>query len=195
MEEVNFNLLNFCHISIRMEFFVWRPTLILQNRMVWSKGNMEALWKLVYLNSTIAKCPFSSGSNAFRQLYAFSIVAQFQFLDIHTITFSALHGNHPNYSAFQVSGCTYYLYLRASNSNKFLPWSERCVFLGYMPTYKGHLCYSLQTKLSLLSWNVIFDEGVLPFADHKNTPEVSLSAGEFTTYFDQIPVEFPCWNP
>lgn len=63
----------------------------------------------------------------------------------------ALYGREANYSCLRVFGCSCYPCLRSYNGNKLQPRSLQCVFLGYKPSYKGYLCYHIESKRFYLS--------------------------------------------
>ena len=75
----------------------------------------------------------------------------------------------PNYSSLRVFGCACWPNLRPYNKCKLAFRSKRCVFLGYSPLHKGVKCLDVSTGRVYISRDVVFDEGVFPFASlHPN---------------------------
>lgn len=83
--------------------------------------------------------------------------------------FECLHGQQPDYSFLHTFGCTVWPNLRPYNSRKLQFCSKRCVFLGYSNMHKGFKCLDLAEGRVCISCDVVFDEGVFPFAQlHPN---------------------------
>jgi hypothetical protein len=74
-----------------------------------------------------------------------------------------------DYSSLRVFGCACWPNLRPFNSRKLEFRSKRCAFLGYSSLHKGFKCLDIPTGRVYISRDVIFDEGVFPFASlHEN---------------------------
>jgi hypothetical protein len=74
-----------------------------------------------------------------------------------------------NYSTLRVFGCAYWPNLRLYNSNKVQFRSTRCAFLSYSNLHKGYKCLNISMGRVYISRDVIFDEGVFPFAHLSST--------------------------
>jgi histone deacetylase 1/2 len=80
-----------------------------------------------------------------------------------------LYNETPDYSSLRVFGCACWPNLRPFNSRKLQFRSKRCAFLGYSPLHKGYKCLDISTGRVYISRDVVFDEGVFPFASlHEN---------------------------
>ncbi|GMI87432.1 hypothetical protein HRI_002412500 [Hibiscus trionum] len=73
-----------------------------------------------------------------------------------------LTGKQPDYSFLRVFGCACYPYLRPYNKHKLDFRSQRCVFLGYSPKYRGYQCLGARGRI-YISRHVKFDETSFPF--------------------------------
>jgi hypothetical protein len=83
--------------------------------------------------------------------------------------FERLHGQQPDYSFLHMFGCVVWPNLRPYNSRKLQFCSKRCVFLGYSNMHKGFKCLDPVEGRVYISRDVVFDEGVFPFAQlHPN---------------------------
>ena len=80
-----------------------------------------------------------------------------------------LFGQKPDYSFLRIFGCACWPNLRPYNSRKLQFRSKQCAFLGYSNLHKGFKCLDISTGRVYISRDVVFDEGVFPFASlHKN---------------------------
>lgn len=70
----------------------------------------------------------------------------------------------PNYEALRTFGCACWPNLRPYNAHKLSFRSKQCVFLGYSSLHKGFKCLEPSTGRVYISRDVVFDEGVYPFA-------------------------------
>jgi histone deacetylase 1/2 len=84
-----------------------------------------------------------------------------------------LLGEVPDYTFFKVFGCACWPNLRAYSKQNLQFRSQKCVFLGYSPLYKGYKCLHVPSNRVYISRDVIFDEHVFPFS---NLPSLELSA-------------------
>ncbi|KAF5199311.1 Retrovirus-related pol polyprotein from transposon tnt 1-94 [Thalictrum thalictroides] len=75
-----------------------------------------------------------------------------------------LFGQSPSYVDLRTFGCACYPHLGDYVTNKLLPRSVECVFLGYSPHHKGYRCLDPVTNRVYISRHVRFDELVIPFA-------------------------------
>ncbi|KAM1666313.1 hypothetical protein ACFX1X_045967 [Malus domestica] len=78
--------------------------------------------------------------------------------------YKALFGDLPNYIKLRVFGCLCFPWLRPYNSNKLLPRSRPCLFLGYFSTQSAYLCLNLPSRRMFVSHHVRFDENTFPFS-------------------------------
>ena len=86
--------------------------------------------------------------------------------------FSRLFGYSPCYSDLRVFGCACYPHLGAYVTNKLLPRSIECVFLGYSARHKGYRCLDPDTGRVYISRHVRFDETSFPYAS-RGSPTTS----------------------
>ena len=70
----------------------------------------------------------------------------------------------PNYESLRVFGCACWPNLCPYNTHKLSFHSKQCVFLGYSPLHKGVKCLDVTSGRVYISRDVVFDEGVFPFA-------------------------------
>ena len=83
--------------------------------------------------------------------------------------FEQLYGKPPDYTFLRTFGCAIWPNLRPFNSTKLQFHSKKCVFLGYSYLHKGFKCLDPSDGRIYISWDVIFDEHVFPFASlHPN---------------------------
>ena len=76
--------------------------------------------------------------------------------------YSVLFGRDPTYDHLQIFGSLCYAHV--TTKDKFASRSRRCVFVGYPYGKKGWRLYDLETQVFLVSRDVVFSEGVFPFA-------------------------------
>lgn len=92
----------------------------------------------------------------------------------HKLTpFQFLFGRPPIYTHLHVFGYRCYPNLLAKAPNKLLPFSTKCVFIGYPSNYKGYRCLNLSTNHIILFRHVVFDEDTFPFSNKPTTPTSS----------------------
>ena len=85
------------------------------------------------------------------------------YVTANKIPYTLLYGKKPDLSYFRVWGCTAYVHIQKDKRNKgHSPHSQKCVFIGYPPDYKGWKCYNPVTKQILISNSVQFDERYFP---------------------------------
>jgi hypothetical protein len=75
-----------------------------------------------------------------------------------------LLGATPDYTNLCVFGCACWSNLRPYNSYKLQYRSKRCAFLGYSNLHKGYKCLDISIGRIYISHDVIFYEGIFPFA-------------------------------
>jgi hypothetical protein len=80
----------------------------------------------------------------------------------------ARFGSAPSYEHLRVFGCACYPNTAATTHHKLAPRSTWCVFLGYSSDHKGYCCLDLSTKLLIVFWHMVFDEGNFPLATSPN---------------------------
>ena len=78
--------------------------------------------------------------------------------------FQTLFQRSPDYHSFKVFGCLCYPHLRPYNSNKLIPRSTQCVFIGYSRLHKGHLCLHPNSGQVYITRHIVFDELAFPFS-------------------------------
>ena len=77
--------------------------------------------------------------------------------------FEVLYKRKPYYSQFRAFGCTCFPHRRPYNRHKLMYKSDKCVFLGYSPSYKGYKCLHPSGRL-YIAHNVLFDESEFPYS-------------------------------
>jgi hypothetical protein len=82
----------------------------------------------------------------------------------HKTPFEVLFQSLPDYSSLRVFGCACWPNLRPYNSNKLMPRSKECIFLGYSPSHKGYKCLHVSSSRIYISRDVIFNESFFPSA-------------------------------
>lgn len=76
--------------------------------------------------------------------------------------YSMLYHTTPSIQHLRVFGCLCYA-TSPHITDKFAPRAIPAVFLGYAPTQKGYVLFSLVTKKFFVNRNVIFHEHIFPF--------------------------------
>ncbi|KAL5823566.1 hypothetical protein ACOSQ4_021466 [Xanthoceras sorbifolium] len=71
--------------------------------------------------------------------------------------FECIYHKPPNYSYLKVFGCACFPYLRPYSKTKFGYHTSKCIFIGYIPQYKGYKCLSSSGWI-YISRNVLFHE-------------------------------------
>jgi histone deacetylase 1/2 len=80
-----------------------------------------------------------------------------------------LFGDKGDYSFLRIFGCSCWPNLRLYNKHKLEFWSIQCVFLGYSNAHKGYKCLDISTGHRYISYGIVFDKAVFPFANlHSN---------------------------
>lgn len=82
--------------------------------------------------------------------------------------YAIFHGHQPVLDHLKTIGCLCYVTKLVKN-DKLSPRVEPCVLLGYPFTQKGYIVFSLHQKRVLVSRDVIFKEGLYPFAAAQKT--------------------------
>jgi hypothetical protein len=89
-------------------------------------------------------------------------------IQIETLIERLFHVKH-DYQYLRVFGYASWPNLRPFNDHKLQFWSKQCVFLGYSHQHKGFKCLDVIVGCIYISWDVVFDENVTPFASlHAN---------------------------
>ena len=73
--------------------------------------------------------------------------------------YEAWYGKKPNVGHFRVFRCLAYAHVPKDNKKKLDAKSEPCVFIGYSDESKAYRLYNPKTKKTLISQDVIFEEG------------------------------------
>jgi hypothetical protein len=69
-----------------------------------------------------------------------------------------------DYNSLRFFGCACWPNLRPYNSHKLAFRSKQCAFLGYSNLHKGFKCLDTHSGRIYISWDVVFDETIFPFA-------------------------------
>ena len=67
----------------------------------------------------------------------------------------------------KVFGSVVFVHIPARSHSKLEPRALKCLFMGYSPHQKGHICYHPLTKKKYVSLNVTFFETQGYFTSHK----------------------------
>lgn len=112
--------------------------------------------------------------------------------------FEALYNSPPKLDHLRVFGCACYQSMKPYRSNKLESKTTECIFLGYVPQYKGYICYSLLSHKLIVSRHVLFDEDSFPsVTSHKPLPVSPTSGSSHVvhqntfTSFPIIPLSLP----
>lgn len=90
--------------------------------------------------------------------------------------YEILFGVAPDLSILRPFGCLVYAVNVTPHRGKFVSRSNKCIFLGYDPAYKGYLLYDLHSHKVYSSRDVKFFPDTYHFSDHTDTkPDTSLS--------------------
>jgi len=73
--------------------------------------------------------------------------------------YEAWYDKKPTVRHFRVFGCLEYAHVPKEHRKKLDAKSEPCVFIGYSDESKAYRLYNPKTKKTLVSWDVIFEEG------------------------------------
>ena len=76
--------------------------------------------------------------------------------------YQVLYGVEPTYHNLRVLGSL--CYAHEKTKDKMASQSRRCVFVGYPYGKKGWRLYDLETQVFFVSRDVVFSEGIFPFA-------------------------------
>jgi transposase InsO family protein len=72
-------------------------------------------------------------------------------------------GSPSDYSQLKVFDCTAYAHVK---NGKLEPRAVKCVFLGYSSGVKGYKLWNPETKKSMLSRSVVFNESEMFYSNH-----------------------------
>ena len=102
----------------------------------------------------------------------------------------------PSYNEMKVFGVLCFAQNNPRTKDKFESRSRKCVFIGYPFGKKGWKVYDLETREIFISRDVVFDEGVFPFAktqaskdllaDHTQHTGPSMSLDQVGLVFDDF---------
>ncbi|KAM0041546.1 putative RNA-directed DNA polymerase [Helianthus debilis subsp. tardiflorus] len=81
-----------------------------------------------------------------------------------------LYQRHPTYDHLRVFGCACYPNASASQPNKLLPRSSKCIFFGYPSNFRGYRCLDPLTGRVHISRHVVFDETEFPYPNPTPQP-------------------------
>lgn len=96
--------------------------------------------------------------------------------------FELLFGKPPSNTHIRTFGCLYFFTIPKCHKDKFQTRADPCIFLGYPLAKKGYKLYNLASKLTFISRDVVFHEGIFPFA--------SVSPSSITSTSSSSPVPF-----
>ena len=88
----------------------------------------------------------------------------------------------PDVAHLRVFGCLSYVHVKKDQRKGLQSHTNKCVFVGYPPQYKGWLFYNWETKRFLISDAVIFDERSFPGS--RSTPLPLLAPAPFPPDLD-----------
>ncbi|XP_060210901.1 uncharacterized protein LOC132637900 [Lycium barbarum] len=102
--------------------------------------------------------------------------------------YEILYNKQPQYSHLKDFGCLCYCTIPRPQMDKFQPKATPCIFLGYPFAKKGYIVYSLTSKLTFVSRDIVFHEHIFSFAlNSTSTPSILPSS--LSLYFaDPVPV-------
>jgi transposase InsO family protein len=88
------------------------------------------------------------------------------------IPYTSFYGKKPDISHLRIFGCSAYVHVQKDKCHGLSPHTQKCVFIGYPPEYKGWLFYNPMTKKTIISNTAEFDERVFPGLSQssKNVP-------------------------
>jgi hypothetical protein len=72
------------------------------------------------------------------------------------------YGSPSDYSQLKVFGCTAHAHV---NNGQLEPRATKCVFLGYGSGVKGYKLWNLETKRSMLSKSLSFNESEMYYSN------------------------------
>ncbi|KAL2241477.1 UNVERIFIED_CONTAM: Retrovirus-related Pol polyprotein from transposon TNT 1-94 [Sesamum indicum] len=78
--------------------------------------------------------------------------------------YEILYNKAPTYAHLKTIGCLCFAVKPTPYQSKFDKRASRCVLLGYSPGQKGYKLLELDSNFVFVSRNVIFHEGIFPFA-------------------------------
>lgn len=96
------------------------------------------------------------------------------------------HGYTADLNHLRVIGCLCYA-TKVVKQDKFSPRAKACTLIGYSPTQKGYLLYSLSQKRFIVSRDVIFREDIFPFNQILNKQQ-PLFPAESMPISDDFPI-------
>jgi hypothetical protein len=79
-----------------------------------------------------------------------------------SVPYTVFHGRKPDVSHLRVFGCTAYVHVQKDQRTGLGSHTQKCVFIGYPPDYKGWKFYNPLTKKVFISKDAVFDERLLP---------------------------------
>ena len=104
--------------------------------------------------------------------------------------YSVLFQKDLTYDHLRPFGCACFPFLGSYVTQKLLPHSTECVFLGYSTHHKGYRCLDPVTQCVYISRHVIFNKSKFPFASSQVTDSSSLLASlELHQLISLTPVE------
>lgn len=85
------------------------------------------------------------------------------------------------FAELRVSGCLCYASNHKSKRDKFLSWSRKCIFVGYLHRRRRWKLYDLEKGEYFVSRDVKFYENEFPFASIAHRPRLKLLPLNFIT--------------
>ena len=85
--------------------------------------------------------------------------------------YEVLYGKTPQLGHMRVFGCLCYVHNQRHKGDKFASRSRKCVFMGYPYGKKGWRVYDLESRVFLISRDVVFCEDKFPYlTDDQKSP-------------------------
>lgn len=115
------------------------------------------------------------------------------------VPFHVLYKTSPDYSILKPFGCCCFPWFRPYASNKLVPRSSPCIFLGYCSATKGYRCLDPKTNRVYISRHVKFLETDFPYPTLCPFPSSAIpAASPFLSSFKfnfSFPSISPTWSP
>jgi hypothetical protein len=96
--------------------------------------------------------------------------------------YEAWFKHKPSVSHLRVFGCQAYAHVQKNKRKSFESKTQRCIFIGYPPDFKGWKLYDPSTQKTLISRDVIFDEQTMP-----GTKSTLSDASYYPLSLNQVP--------
>src|SRR6266852_4998696 len=104
-----------------------------------------------------------------------------------TTPFELWHGRKPDVSHLWVWGCIAYVHVQRDQRNSLQPHTQKCVFIGYPPGYKGWKFWDLSSKRSIICERADFDERYFPARKNQPLQPIPTLVTPPTPNFESVP--------